>query len=91
MAEAFDLKIIHAIEEESGSEASAAELIQLTKIVTEHKLNAIFTEQNGSSAAAEIIATETGASLFQLDMAMSGESYFGVMYRNIDTLKEALE
>lgn len=91
MADAFDLEIVHAIEEESGSEASAAELIQMTEIVSEHQLSAIFTEQSSSSAAAEVIAAETGASLFQLDMAMSGNSYFEAIYRNIDTLKEALE
>lgn len=91
MADAFNLEIVHAIEEESGSEASAAELIQLSKIVSAYQLNAIFTEENGSSSAAEAIAAETGASLFQLDMAMSGDSYFESMYHNIDTLKEALE
>ena len=91
MADAFDLEIVHAIEEESGSEASAAELIQLTKIVTDHQLNAVFIERNGSSSAAQTIAAETGVSLFQLDMAMAGDSYFEAMYYNIDTLKEALE
>lgn len=91
MAADFDIEIVHAIEEESGSEASAAELIQLTNIVAEHRLDALFTERNGSTAAAEIIAAETGAALFQLDMAMADDSYFDAMYHNIDTLKEALE
>lgn len=91
MAEAFGLTIVHAIEEESGSEASAAELIELIQIVDEHQLDAIFTERNGSTAAAEIIAAQTGAQICQLDMCMAGDSYFDAMYRNIDTLKEALE
>lgn len=91
MAEAFDLSIVRAIEEESGSEASAAELIDLIHTVTDHKLNVIFTERNGSSAAAEIIAAETGVCIYQLDMAISGDSYFDAMYHNINTLKEALE
>lgn len=91
MAEAFGLDIVHAIEEESGSEASAAELIELAQIVSEHQLKVIFTEQHGSASAAEVISAETGAMIYQLDMAMSGESYFDAMYRNIDTLKEALE
>ena len=91
MADAFDLHIVHAIEEESGREASAAELIGLAKIVFDHKLSAIFTETNGSTAAAEIIAAETGAEIYQLNMGMSGNSYFEAMYQNIKTLKEALE
>lgn len=90
LADAFGLEIIHAIEEESGAEASAAELIEIIELVNEHGLQVIFTETNGSSSAASTIARETGASVYALDMAMSGDSWFNAMYHNIDTLKEAL-
>ena len=90
-AESFDLTILEAMEEESGSEASAKELIRLIQEVEHHRLPAIFTETNGSTSAAGIISRETGARCFPLDMAMSGESYFDAMYHNIDTIKEALE
>ena len=90
LADAFDLTILEAIEEESGSEASAAELKELIYLVRENRLPAIFTEKSGSVSAAGIISKETGASIYSLDMAMSGESYFDAMYHNIDTLKEAL-
>lgn len=90
-AESFDLHILKAVEEESGSEASAKELIELINLVEEHKLPAIFTETNGSTSAAEIIAEETGVKVYALDMAMAGNSYFEAMYHNIDTIKEALE
>ena len=90
-AESFDLHILKAIEEESGSEASAKELIELINLVEESKPPAIFTETNGSTSAAEIIAEETGVKVFALDMAMAGNSYFKAMYHNIDTIKEALE
>jgi ABC-type Zn uptake system ZnuABC Zn-binding protein ZnuA len=89
-AAAFDLYILEAVEEESGSEASAQELVILAGLVKEHRLPAIFTEKNGSTAAAEIICAETGVSIYSLDMIMSGEDYFEAMYRNIDTIKEAL-
>jgi len=59
-------------------------------LVRKHQLPAIFTEVNGSVSAASVICTETGASSYSLDMAMSGSSYFEAMYHNIDTLKEAL-
>lgn len=91
MAEAFDLTILHAIEEEAGSEASAAELIELISIVSEHNVGAIFTEKHGSSSSASVIAAETGTAIYALDMALSGDSYFAAMYHNIDTLKEALK
>ena len=90
-ADAFGLTILEAVEEESGSEASAKELIHLIEEVEHHNLPAIFTEINGSVSAAEIISRETGATCFALDMAMSGDSWFDAMYYNIEMVKEALE
>ncbi len=89
-AESFDLTILRAIEEESGSEASAGELIALSALVTDYQLPAIFTEANGSAAAASIIAAETGVRVFSLDMGMGERGYFEAMYHNIDTIREAL-
>ena len=89
-ADAFDLEILMAVEEESGSEASAAELISIAELVQENNLPAIFTEVSGSTAAADIITRETGVKSYALDMVISGDSYFTGMYRNIDIIKEAL-
>ena len=89
-AQSFGLTILAAVEEESGSEASARELIELIDLVREYRLSAIFTEVNGSPSAASVISRETGAAVCSLDMAMAGDSYFDAMYRNIDTVKEAL-
>ena len=89
-ADAFDLEILEAVEEESGSEASAKELIHLIEEVEHHALPAIFTEKSGSVSAAGVIARETGCGSYSLDMAMAGDSYFDAMYHNIDTIKEAL-
>lgn len=88
-AEAFGLEILAAVEEESGSEAPASELIDLIGAVDAYALPAIFTEANGSTAAAEIIARETGCKALALDTAMAGDSYFSAMYHNIDTIREA--
>lgn len=89
-AEAFDLQILEAIEEESGSEASAKELKDMITLVREHQLPAIFTEVSGSVSAADVIAAETGAKVYSLDMAMAGDDYFEAMYHNIDTIREAM-
>ena len=89
-AQAFDLEILAAVEEESGSEASAKELISLITLARDHSLPAIFIEKNGSVSAADILCRETGAQKETLDMAMAGDSYFDAMYHNIDTIKEAL-
>ena len=90
-AHSFGLTILEAVEEESGSEASAKELIHLIELTQEHSLPAIFTECNGSTSAATVISAETGAKVFALDMAMAGDGYFDAMYHNIDTIKEALQ
>ena len=91
LAQAFDLQILAAVEEESGAETSAKELIRLIELVQQHDLGAIFTEQNGSTASAAIISRETGARTFTLDMAISGSDYFAAMYHNIQTIREALQ
>ena len=91
LADAFGIEIVEAIEEESGAEASAKELIHLIEEVRHHGISAIFVETNGSGSAASIIAAETDAALGTLSMAMSGDGYFSAMYENIDALKEALK
>ena len=90
LAHAFDLTIVAAIEEESGSEASAKELIGLIDLVQQHHIPAIFAEINGSISAPGIISAETGVSVHLLDMGMGSGDYFKIMRHNIDTLKEAL-
>lgn len=90
-AEAWDLTILHALEEESGSEASAEELKELIELVRSHQLPAIFVEENGSTSASQIIANETGVSIHSLSMAMSQDTnYFDAMHHNINVIKEAL-
>lgn len=90
LADAFDLTILAAVEEEAGAETSARELKELITLVESHSLPAIFVEANGSDSSARTIAAATGAEVYTLDMAMSGDSWMEAMYRNIDTIKEAL-
>lgn len=90
LAQAFDLTILAAVEEESGSEASAKELISLIEKVRHHNLPAVFNETNGSPSASSIISAETGVNVFTLDMCMGDGTYIETMYQNINTLKEAL-
>lgn len=91
LANAYGLNLLAAVEEESGSEASAADLTQIVGLVNDYELPAVFTEVNGSSAAASIIAAETDVEVFVLNMAMGEDDYFDAMKYNFDTLKEALQ
>lgn len=94
-AHAFDLELLRSIEEEEGSEASAAEIRELVDLVRDNQLPAIFTEKKGSDATAQAIARETGCQVAQLDMMMSGEgtgveTYLELLGANVDALLEAL-
>lgn len=93
---AIDLNLLESIEEEAGSEASAKEILEITALVKEHGIPAIFTEKNGSDATAKAIARETGCQVYALDMIMSGEGsgirpYFDAMRANIQTVAEAMK
>ena len=94
-ADAFQLDLLKAIEEEEGAEASAAEIKEIVRLIGEYDLPVIFTEKNGSDATAQAIARETGVAVAQLDMVMSGdgtglEAYSAAMDENIKTIINAL-
>lgn len=93
---AIDLELLESIEEEAGSEASAKEIVEISELVREHHIPAIFTEVNGSDATAAAIARETGCQVYALDMIMSGEGsgirpYIDAMIDNIQTVAEAMK
>ena len=94
-AAAFDLELLKSIEEEEGSEASAAEIKEIVALIEEHDIPAIFTEKNGSDATAQAIARETGVAVYPLNMIMSGEGsgiqpYIDAMNANLQTIAQAL-
>lgn len=89
-AESFGLEILASMEEESGSEASASALREICTLVESQGLPAVFTEENGSDAAAQIVSRETGCAVFSLTTALGDSDYFAALRGNIDTVKEAL-
>lgn len=94
-AEAFGFDLLKAIEEEEGSEASAAEILEIVDLVQTHDIPAIFTEKNGSDSTARAIARETGCEVCQLDMIMSGDgqdldAYQEAINGNVETIVNAL-
>lgn len=89
------LTLLKAIEEEEGSEASAAEIKEIVALIEEYEIPAIFTEKNGSDATAQAISRETGVAVYQLDMIMSGDgrdisAYTDAMNANYAVIQEAL-
>lgn len=95
-AKAYGLELLKAIEEEEGATASAAEIREISALIEEHGIPAIFTEKNGSATTAEAIARETGCQVCELDMLMSGEGsgigpYIDRMGANLDAIMEAFQ
>lgn len=97
-AEEFNLNIAGVIEIEPDSEPSAKEIEEIINTIKSKNINALFTEPQYSSKVAETIATETGATVYELDPIVTGESnpdayddYINKMKKNLDVLKEALK
>lgn len=89
------LILLKSIEEEEGSEASAAEIKEIVALIGEYGIPAIFTEKNGSDATAKAIQRETGVAVYQLELIMSGEDsglqpYLDAQSRNYAVIREAL-
>ena len=91
-AQGFDL--LRAIEEEDGATVSAAEIKELTALIEEAHIPAIFVEKNGSRLAADVLSRETGCAVYELDMLMSGDGqgiqpYLDSMEANLKTVLTA--
>lgn len=91
-ADAFDLDILKAIEEEAGSEASAKDIKEIVGLIREYDIPVIFTEENGSDATAKAIQRETGVKIGTLSMLMSGNGldYLQAMDQNLQTIYDGM-
>lgn len=94
-AEEFDLNIVAVIEREPGTYPSAGELAEIIDIVRQMEAKAIFTEPQYFENAANIIARETGRTLYSLDPIVTGDlnkdAYEKTMRKNLEILVEALK
>lgn len=95
-AEAFDLEIVRAIEEEAGSEASAKDVTEIVAEIKAHGIPAIFTEVNGSDATAQMIHRECGVTVRPLTLMMGATDgtpgialYLDLLWSDVNTLREA--
>lgn len=91
-AGACGLPLLASIEEEAGSEASAREIVEITRLVKEYGVPVIFTEVNGSDATANAISRETGCRLVRLTMLMDGpesglDAYEAGITENISAIR----
>lgn len=95
-ASEFNLNIVGIIEREPGTEPSPKELADTIQKVRVWNIKALFAEPQYSAKAAETIARETGAKVYFLDPAVTGEAradayddYLKTMEKNVGILVEA--
>ena len=89
-ARAFGLTIAAAMEIEEGSEPSAREIETIIHLVEDRQIPAVFCEENGETLTAQTVANETGAALYALTMGEGEMGCTDAIYKNIDTIREAL-
>lgn len=96
-ASEFNLETSAVIEREPGEEPSAKELSSLIKMIKSKQENGertvLFAEPQYSPSSAEIIAKETGLTVYELDPAVTGalekDAYLNAMENNLSVLKKA--
>ena len=98
LAAEFGLNVAAVIEHEPGTEPSPQELAETIEKINSLPVKVIFTEPQYSPKAAETIARETGAKVFELDPIVTGEAkpenlldYVDRMLTNTLTLIKALQ
>lgn len=95
-ADAFGLTIAAAVEEEEGSEASARRIVELTQLIDQYSIPAVFTEVNGSDSTAIALSYERGTRVAALNLGMSStvipeglhglDAYEYILRGNVDTI-----
>ncbi len=100
-ADAFDLTIAAAVEEEEGSEASARRVRELVALIDEYQIPAVFAERNGSDSTAVALSYERGTGVYALDLGMSRSkeregldglvAYESILDYNVSTILEAYQ
>lgn len=98
LASEFKLNIVAVVEREPGTEPTPQELAETIEKINLLPVKIIFTEPQYSPKAAETIARETGAQIFELDPIVTGEAkpenlldYVDRMLSNTLTIIKALQ
>ncbi|MBR2875559.1 MAG: zinc ABC transporter substrate-binding protein [Clostridia bacterium] len=94
LAEAYSFNVIATVEGHEGSEPSAKGLAELTEIINKNNVSVLFTEPHYKGSAANILCSETGVVICELNPVITGDgsltSYEDIMRKNIDIIVEAV-
>ena len=87
------MNVAGVIATEPGEEPSTREIADTCDLVLDLGIRTLFVEPQYPKTAAEVIARETGASLYTLDPCVSGDgtpgNYEAIQRQNAEVLKEA--
>ena len=93
-ADDMGIEVAGVIAHEPGEAPGTREIAETCDLVRSLGIRALFTEPQYPQQAAEVIARETGASVWQLDPFVSGdgtfEGYLSIMRENAAVMLEAL-
>lgn len=93
-AEEFGLHIAKVVNREPDSQPSAKELAETIRLIQSTGVRAVFAEPQYPQSAANIVAHESGVSVYMLDPSATGENdknaYLDAMENNLVVLKRAL-
>jgi zinc transport system substrate-binding protein len=95
LAADYNLKIRAVIQQEPGQEPSAAEIVELIRIIKTYNVQAVFVEPQYQSKTAYLLQRETGVRVDTLDPVVTGEivpdAYLRAMQKNGQVLYNALK
>jgi len=96
-ARAYDLRVVAVVNREPGETLTPAQMSELAEAVQQLGNPPLFIEPQYEDLSARIIATETGAAVYELDPVVTGpgedvppDYYETVMLKNMSVLQEAL-
>lgn len=88
-------EICETIETDDGGEPSARELAELSELIKKEKITVLLTEPQYDGSAAEILARETGAGIYEINPVISGDrsltAYEDLMKQNYETILKAVK
>jgi zinc transport system substrate-binding protein len=99
MARRYGFRYVSVYGISPDAEPTAANLVKLTRLIRENRLDTLFHEELINPRVAETLARETGATLLKLNPAGNlakeqfdrGETFITLMDRNLENLKTGLK
>lgn len=95
LANKAGLDVAHVVEIDEENPLSAGEIAEVIDLIKEENIQYLFTEEQHDSTISDRIHEETGANVYIIDSAVTGDgskdSYLDAMRHNIDTLNKAFD